>query len=299
MWGSSTFSSCIHGRLGPRRLSGRRMRRMASAMAVVGICILAGCGVARDASGDVVEVPALLHEVPADGLTITLVREPGPVNTLVMEDLDGRTISTNDWKGKVALVTFWATWCGPCRQEIPDLIALQDRYPDHLQVIGVSADETGSENVKQFAREWEINYPIVMETPEIRKQFPGVFALPTTFVVDPDGRIVQTHVGLVSPALFEHETRYLTSLPTTATVETVEDNPHLRLVNAAHATELPGLDLSELSPELKVRALRRLNEDLCPCSCELTLAQCRINDADCDVSLPVARHVVARLEAGG
>ena len=68
------------------------------------------------------------------------------------------------------------------------------------------------------------------------------------------------------------------------------------LVNAAHATELPGLDLSALSPELKERALQRLNEDSCPCGCRLTLAQCRINDAECGVSLPAAKRVVAEIE---
>lgn len=272
------------------------MRHGASTLAGLGLVLLVGCGQAREASKAVVDMPMPLHEVPADGLTLTFVRDPAPVDVLLMQDLDGRTISTSDWKGKVALVTFWATWCGPCRREIPDLIALQERYPDHVQVIGISTDESGPETVREFAREWGINYPIVMQTPEINRQFPGVFALPTTFVVDPEGRIVQTHVGLIGSVRLEHETRYLTSLPTTVAVETVEDTPHLRLVNAAHATELPGLDLSALSPELKERALQRLNEDSCPCGCRLTLAQCRINDAECGVSLPAAKRVVAEIE---
>jgi thiol-disulfide isomerase/thioredoxin len=275
------------------------MVRVISVLAGLATAVLVGCGPGREASDVVVETPALLHDVPADGLTVTLVRDPAPVDELLMQDLDGNAISTRDWRGRVALVTFWATWCGPCRREIPDLIALQERYPDHLQVIGVSTDESGPAAVKEFAREWGINYPIVMETPELNRQFPGVFALPTTFVVDPDGLIVQTHVGLISPALLEQETRVLTSLPTTVSVETVEDTPHLRLVNAAHATELPGVDLSALSPEQREHALQRLNDEHCPCGCQLTLAQCRINDADCGISLPVAKRVVAQLREAG
>ena len=160
-------------------------------------------------------------------------------------------MSTTDWHGKVTLVNYWATWCGPCREEIPYLVQLQERYPDQLQVIGISADEGDPADVKAFASEMGINYPIVMETAELNRQFPGVFALPTTFLVDPEGRIVQTHVGLISPAVFEQETRYLSGLPANVTVELIDENDTTRLANAAHATEIPGLDLSELPPRSK------------------------------------------------
>jgi len=92
-------------------------------------------------------------------------------------------------RGNEVIVYFWATWCPPCRAEIPDLVALQARYGDRLQVIGVSQDEAGVEVVKRFAEAQHMNYPIVMSTPEIEKAFPGVAALPTSFVVDPKGKI--------------------------------------------------------------------------------------------------------------
>src|SRR5438105_12850284 len=78
-----------------------------------------------------------------------------------MVDLDGRQISTSDWRGKVVLINFWATWCPPCRAEIPDLIALQEKYRDQLQIIGVSEDEAGPEVVKRFVAEHRMNYPVV------------------------------------------------------------------------------------------------------------------------------------------
>ena len=137
-----------------------------------------------------------------------------------------------------------------------------------------------------------VNYPIVMATPELNRQFPGVFALPTSFVVNPDGLIVQTHVGLVNPAVLEQEVRYLAVLPSDVTVELVDEDQTTRLVNAAHATEIPGLDLSELTPQQKEQVLQRLNEDSCSCGCQLTLAQCRINDSACGLSLPLAEKVV-------
>ena len=147
--------------------------------------------------------------------------------------------------------------------------------------------------VQTFADQYEVNYPIVMSTPEIKRAFPGVVALPTSFVVDPDGQIVQTHVGLISPVVLEQETRYLTSLSHNATVETVAANDQIRLANAAQATEIPGVDLSSLSPEQREEALSRLNSDGCPCGCSLTLAQCRINDPSCGISPPIVEEIVA------
>ena len=227
--------------------------------------------------------------------SIQLVANPSPVLAVSMEDLDGHTITTDDLLGKVTLVNFWATWCGPCRAEIPDLVQLQARYPDHLQVIGVSTDEGPTQIVKDFATEYGINYPVVMTTPELNQAFPGVMALPTSFIVDTEGRVVKTHVGLISPGVLEQETRFLAALDPGITVDLVDEDPHGRLVNAAHATEIPGLDLTVLTPAQRTTALQRLNEEGCSCGCGLTLAQCRINDSSCGFSLPLAEQVVAEI----
>lgn len=239
--------------------------------------------------------PAPLFATPDGGVTLRFVDAPATVPELTMETLDGRTISMADQRGKVVLVNFWATWCGPCREEIPYLVRLAERYPDHLTVIGVSEDHGAPDAVAAFAGQYDVNYPIVMSTPGIKRAFPGVFALPTSFVVDPDGRMVQSHVGLISPVILEQETRYLTALTHDATVETAPSSDQIRLANAAQATEIPGVDLSVLTPGQREEVLRRVNEEGCPCGCSMTLAQCRINDSTCGISPPLVDQLVAEV----
>ena len=276
-----------------------RVDRTRAAVSMLAVLVLAtacagqsGDPAASDgtASGE----PPALFETPPE-VTLQFVDTPAPVPDLVMETLDGETISMADQRGKAVLVNFWATWCGPCREEVPYLVQLAARYPDHLTVIGISEDAGGADVVETFAAQYGVNYPLVMSTAEIKRAFPGVFALPTSFIVDTEGQIVQTHVGLVSPVLLEQEARYLTSLPNQATVEFVEPNTQILLANAAQATEIPGVDLSALSPAQKEEAFRRLNSDGCPCGCQLTLAQCRINDAACGISPPIVERVIAEI----
>ena len=224
---------------------------------------------------------------------VTFVKDPVPVPELTFKTLDGRTMNSRDWKGKVVLVNFWATWCPPCREEIPALIKLQETYKDHLLILGVSADEGSPDDVAKFAAEHRMNYPIVMETPELTKAFPGIFALPTTFVVDQDVKMVQKHIGLLNIAVVEQETRVLAKLDTTAEVEHVQDNGQVLLSNAAQATDIPGIDLKVLSKDQRAVALKRLNDEQCTCGCSLTVAQCRINDSSCEISLPIAKKIVA------
>ena len=263
---------------------------------VVAVGVMVGCGAPGEQGGEAASGgPAAVFDARPG--TIQLAADPAVLPELAMQTLDGRTITSEDLQGKVTLVNFWATWCGPCRAEIPDLIKLQARYPEQLQVIGISTDEAGEQVVESFAAQFGINYPIVMSTPELNRAFPGVMALPTSFIVDPDGRVVRTHVGLVNPGILEQEARFLAAIDPDITVDLVEEDRHGRLVNAAHATEIPGIDLSVLTPEQRVTALQRLNKEGCTCGCQLTLAQCRINDSACGFSLPLAEAVVAEIAA--
>ena len=229
---------------------------------------------------------------------VRFIKDPAPIPDLTMKTLDGRTITTRDLEGKVAVFNFWATWCPPCRAEIPDLVKLQERYKDHIVIIGVSSDDGPSDKVSQFAAEYRINYPIVMETPELTKAFPGIFALPTTFVVAPDSKMVQKHVGQIRPAQLELEARVLAKLPVDAEVEYAADAKQAVLAKDAQATDIPGVDLASLTPEQKTTALKRLNAENCTCGCGLTIAQCRINDETCAVSPGLAEKVVAEVRAG-
>ena len=274
--------------------------RQSAALVVVATLCAAGCGPSPvDAPGSDwtggAAGPPPLFATPDGGVMLRFVDTPAEVPDLTMETLDGETFSMAEQRGKVVLVNFWATWCGPCREEIPYLVQLAERYPDHLTVIGVSEDHGPPADVAAFAGQYEVNYPIVMSTPEIKRAFPGVFALPTSFVVDPEGRMVESHVGLISPIILEQETRYLTALTHDATVETAPSNDQIRLANAAQATEIPGVDLTVLTPEQREEVLRRVNEEGCPCGCSLTLAQCRINDSSCGISPPIVDQLVAEV----
>ena len=216
----------------------------------------------------------------------------------LVTDLDGNAVSTAAWKGKVVFINFWATWCPPCRAEIPVLIDLANRYKDRLQIVGVSLDDDGPQDVKKFAEHFGINYPIVMASPEIVAEYGGVPALPTLFVVNTDGKVVQKHEGLYSSELYETEVRLLLGLPADAQVQTFEDQGQIFLKNAALATELPDVDFTGLTPEMKKAALKRLNSETCDCGCRLTLAQCRINDTSCPKSRKLAANVVKEVTEG-
>ncbi len=229
-------------------------------------------------------------------LKLRFFRDPAPVPAVAMRDLDGRSISPADLRGKVVIVNFWATWCPPCRAEIPDLVALQSKYGDRLQVIGVSQDEGSVDVVRQYAAAQRMNYPIVMMTPELDKAFPGIAALPTSYVIDPEGRIVQRHVGMLNAVVTEGETRALAGLPVNADVEQVDRAQPAKLENA-QATQIPGVDLSMLSPERRTEALRRLNSEPCPCGCDNTVAKCRVDDPSCAKSLPLAQRIVQEVAA--
>ena len=231
----------------------------------------------------------------ASGTTITFLRERASVPAFTAPDLSGRQVSTQALRGKVILINFWATWCPPCREEIPDLVALQEKYPDQLQIIGVSQDSAPAQVVQQFAAANRMNYPTVMSTPDIEKLFPGVYALPTTFLIDREGRLAKKHVGMLNASLTEIETRALAGLDVDARVELVDDEDKVRLENAAQANKIPGIDLSVLTPEQKTKALQTLNTEPCTCGCGLTVAQCRVDDPSCSVSLPLAQDIVKKI----
>jgi thiol-disulfide isomerase/thioredoxin len=121
-----------------------------------------------------------------------------------LTDLQGQPVSSGDFEGKVVLLDFWATWCPPCRKEIPGFIELQERYGKAgLVVVGVSLDEGGPAAVAPFVSKMGINYPVVMGDSAIVQAFGGVEAIPTTFVIDRDGQILERHVGFVSKDRFE------------------------------------------------------------------------------------------------
>jgi thiol-disulfide isomerase/thioredoxin len=223
---------------------------------------------------------------------IRFVRNPDPAPDLKTKDLDGKELSLEAYKGKVVLLNFWATWCGPCRAEIPSLIRIQEAYKDRLQIIGMDVDDDDEERLRAFAKNQGINYPVATTSVPVRLAYGGIAALPTMFIINQDGKVVQKHVGLFNPALYEIEARALLEMPVPARVETFEDTGEVFLKHADRATMLPGVDTSKLTPEQRMAALHKLNAETCDCGCKYTLAQCRVNDPVCAISKQRAAVIV-------
>ena len=179
-------------------------------------------------------------------VVIQFVRDPDPAPDLKAKDLDGKELSLDAYKGKVVLLNFWATWCGPCRAEIPSLIRIQEAYKDRLQIIGMDVDDDDEGRLRAFVKNEGINYPVAMTSDAVRLAYGGIAALPTVFVINRDSKVVQKHVGLFNPALYEIEARALLDMPVPARVETFQDTGEVFLKHADRATMLPGVDTLEI-----------------------------------------------------
>lgn len=123
-----------------------------------------------------------------------------------LKDATGKPVKLSDLKGKVVLLNFWATWCGPCKIEIPWFIEFEQKYKDRgFAVLGVSMDEDGWKDVKPYVELKKINYRVVVGDDTTASLYGGVESLPTTFVVDRDGKIAAIHVGLVSKSDYQND----------------------------------------------------------------------------------------------
>jgi len=230
---------------------------------------------------------------------IRFVRDPDPAPEFKLKELSGKEVTLESSRGKVILLNFWATWCGPCRAEIPELIALQNRYKDRLQIIGLVVDDDDEDEIRKVISSEGINYPVALADSETRFAYGGIAALPTVFVINADGRVVQKHVGLFDPALYETEVRALVGLPVAAKVETFQDEGDIFLKHADRAKILPGVDMSKLSPVQRDVALHKFNAEACTCGCKFTLAQCRIYDAACQISQKRTTEIIKEVVKQG
>jgi len=131
-------------------------------------------------------------------------RQPAPDFSL--KDVHSADVQLSEFKGKVVLLNFWATWCGPCKIEMPWFVEFQREYKDRgFSVIAVSMDEEGWDIVRPFTEELKLNFPVVVGDDKLADEYGGVSALPTTFIIDKEGRIAATHQGLISKGDYEDE----------------------------------------------------------------------------------------------
>ena len=242
--------------------------------------------------------PASPAASDANQPVVRFVKNPEMAPPIDAKDLLGKPVDKSDWAGKVVLVNFWATWCPPCRAEIPELLELKKEFGDRMEIVGISEDDDPPASVLKFAKQHEMTYPIVIYTAALVDAYGGVPVLPTSFLIDTQGRVVQKHGGLYPKAMYEREIRSLLGMPTDARVETFVDTGQVFLRNAANATELPGVSFKGLTPEQKKLALRRMNSESCTCGCNLTLSECRVNDTECPVSGKLAAQVVKEVASG-
>lgn len=160
------------------------------------------------------------------GVVVEMAATPAPLPAFDARDMDGRLLPREAWRGKVVILNVWATWCGPCRIEIPDLIALQTRYRDHLVVVGLSIDEGPTAVVRQFAEAQQMNYPVALIDREAQRALGGIASVPSTFVLNREGQVAIAHVGLLDAARTEHEVRVLAGLPTPARIQPLAAGGH-------------------------------------------------------------------------
>jgi peroxiredoxin len=123
-----------------------------------------------------------------------------------LADLKGRPLTLSSYRGKLVLLNFWATWCGPCKIEIPWFMDFEQTYKDkNFAVLGVSLDEDGWEAVKPYIQQKKINYRVMIGTEQVAQMYGEVDSLPTTFMIDREGRVAAVHIGLISKSDYIHD----------------------------------------------------------------------------------------------
>ena len=136
--------------------------------------------------------------------------KPAPLN-FTLKDVDNKDVKLASFKGKVLIVDFWATWCGPCKLEIPGFVDLQNRYSSKgVQFIGVSVDDK-LEQLKPYVAEYKMNYPVLqgLGHEDMQDAFGPIWGIPTTIVIGRDGKICKKHTGMASKEKFEQEIKSL------------------------------------------------------------------------------------------
>lgn len=183
----------------------KQIRVFPAAVCGAFILVLAGCGKTDADKTKVAAAPAApASAAVAAGGTAKALPKLGAAPAWKLKDLNGAEVSSEQLKGKVVVVDFWATWCPPCREEIPGYIAMAEKYAkDGLVIVGISLDQAGADVVKAFAAKHKMNYPVVMGDDAVVSAFGGIEALPTTFLIDRDGQVRDRKEGYLAKEEYE------------------------------------------------------------------------------------------------
>ena len=148
-------------------------------------------------------------DYPGDPDDATAAGKAAPLH-FTLKDMNGVDVKLAAFKGKVILLNFWATWCGPCKAEIPSLVELQEQYGDDLVVLGFSVDDP-VEKMRPYAEEYKINYPLLVGNgrEDVQEAFGPLYGIPVSVIIDREGRIAKKHSGIASKAQFEREIKSL------------------------------------------------------------------------------------------
>jgi thiol-disulfide isomerase/thioredoxin len=144
--------------------------------------------------------------------TLSCPADAKPANlNFTMKDVANRDVTLSDYRGKVIVLDFWATWCGPCKVEIPHFVEFQEKYgPEGLQIIGISVDDT-PEKLEPYVRDMKMNYIVLqgLNRDDVQEAFGPIVGIPVSVVISRDGRICATHTGLTGKDVFEREIKAL------------------------------------------------------------------------------------------
>ena len=157
-------------------------------------------------SADPVATPPAAAEGEQAGSACMANAKPANFD-FTLKDVDGNQVSLSAYKGKVVLLNFWATWCGPCKAEIPGFVRLQEKYRDKgLVIVGYSVDDT-AEKAKAYAAEYKMNYPILLGEgrEEVQDAYGPIWGIPASFIISKDGKVCKKHMGIAPEAVFEKE----------------------------------------------------------------------------------------------
>ncbi|MGH9356946.1 MAG: TlpA family protein disulfide reductase [Terriglobia bacterium] len=237
--------------------------------------------------------PVQAHQAAPDG-------EHPAAPDFSLTDVSGRNLNLADYRGKVVLLDFWATWCGPCRMEIPGFVQLQRQYGSQgFQVIGISMDDSVPP-VLAFYKQFSMNYPVAMGNAKLAALYGGIIGLPTTFLIGRDGRIYDKVPGAVDEQRFVTEIKTLLASSggaAAASFRPAGESVAIDVETQAEAnSQIPGVDVTKLSAADLAQYKKVFNAQNCDCGCKRSVLRCLVTDPGCSESRDLAKAALKKLD---